>query len=311
MRTATVVMILLGVWSSTAVAQGQTGDRVFGQVVTIEISGVADQIQGDEICKRVPQLMPPGEYITKYGQVENGRLWARAAPVPDVKAFAAKIDFGKVTNIIERTIYVRATPVKGAGTSAAHPLVRALEGIKSTNADTRHSALEQLVDMQPNKWRPEVVKALQVPLGGSDDRAKALAVKALGKWEGKASIPTLLKVMSSRSYRDSSARSEAIELLGQFKDPTTIEPIARRMSDVSDRREAAKALMKFGRAAEKATLGVLTNKDGDTRIAACEVLEKIGGKASIAPLEGLTKDVNKRLSAAATRSLKAVKKRTG
>jgi HEAT repeat protein len=308
---AMIVVILLGL-GCTASGQGQMSDRVFGQVVVIEISGVVDEIQGDAICRRIPQLMPPGEYVTKFGTVENGKLWSRVAPIPDVKAFAGKIDFGKVTAIRERTIYVKATPVTGAGTAAASPLNRALEGLKSSNADTRHSALEQLIAMKPNSARDEVVKVLQAPLNNSDDRTgKGLAVKALVQWNGKASIPTLLKVTGSNDHRDYLARAAAIDALAQFKDPATIVPIARRVTDVSDRRHAVEALIAFGPLAEKATLSVLTNKDGDTRIGACQVLEKIGGKASVASLEALTKDVNKRLSSAATSALKAVKKRAG
>ena len=164
--------------------------------------------------------------------------------------------------------------------------------------------------MKPNQSRDEVVKALQRPLTGSDSRAKALAIKALGVWSTKAALtPTLLKVIESRDYRDSEARAAAIELLVQYKDPAAIEPIARRLTDVSDRYDAVKALVTFGPKAEKATIAALSNSDKETRIAASEVLEKIGGKASIAPLEATAKDQHKRLNAAANKALKAVKKR--
>jgi HEAT repeat protein len=199
--------------------------------------------------------------------------------------------------------------VAGAGTEAASPLNRALAGIKSKNEDTRHSALEQLIAMKPNASRAQVVRALEGPLRGSDDRAKALAVKALVRWNGKASIPTLLKLLDTGDYRDAYPRSEAIEQLSQLKEPVAIEPIARRMTDVSNRWAAARALPAFGPAAERATLKVLSNKEDDTRIAAYQVLEKIGTKASVAPLEAATKDSNKRVSAAATKALKEVKKR--
>jgi hypothetical protein len=309
MRWAIMAAVLLAANASAAWGQGQMGDRVFGQVVVIEISGVADEIQGDAICRRVPELMNDGEYVTRFGTVSGGRLTARVAPIPDVKAFAKKIDFGEVTAIRERTIYVRATPVPGAGTDAATPLNRALAGLKSKSADTRHSALEQLIAMKPDRSRAQVVTALEGPLRGSDDRAKALAVKALARWNGKASVPKLLKVVDSGDYRDSSARAAAIKVLSEFKEPAAIDPIARRLSDVSNRWDAVRALPDFGPAAERATLKALSSKDADTRIGAYEVLEKIGTKASVAPLQTATKDSNKRVSSAATSALKAVKKR--
>jgi hypothetical protein len=305
MRPIIISAALLMLSASAAHGQG-TSDRVFGQVVVIEVTDAVDEIQRDEIARRVPQLMGPGEYVTRFTTGTEGQLFARVAPVPDVQAFAAKIDFGSVTKIEGRRITVRAKPVQGAGTAAATPLNRALEGIKSSNADIRDSALEQLAQMKPDQRRGEVLTALRGPLTSTDTRANALAVQALGVWGTQENLPTLIKALDSR---DGLTRKKGIEALARFKDLATIEPIARRLGSSYDGSAAVEALIKLGPASEKTALRALTSKDERVRRDACKILEKIGTSDSLATLTAAKQDSDAFVRVGAEQAVRAITRR--
>jgi hypothetical protein len=309
MRTAVIAAVLLALACPAAYGE-ERGTQVYGprQIVTIEIMGVADEIQRDEITRRIPELMDPGEYVTRF-YTDPGLLTARVAPISDVNAFASRIDFGKVTRINGRTIIVKATPVPGAGSAAASPLNRALAGLKSSDADVLESALEQLAEIKPIRARrTEVLQALLRPLGGTDVRAKTLAIEALGVWGTRGHVPALVELLDNRDAR---LRCAAIRALGQLKDPAAIAPIARRLDDHFDRHDAVKALVALGPAAEEAVLPALANQESDVRRAACEILEEIGSADSVAALKAAQADSNTWVRSAAADALKAVYRRGG
>jgi hypothetical protein len=308
MRAVLCSTIPLALLTLIAVAQGQTqmSDRVFGQVVNIEIFGTVDEIQRDQISRRVPELMDRGEYVTRF-HTRDGVLIARVAPVADVKAFAARIDFGKVTRISGRTIYVSATPVPAAGTAAASPLNRALAGLKSSDVDSRESALEQLAQMRPlRQRRNDVLRALAGPVTSADVRMKALAIEAVGVWGTHAEVPVLLKLLDTTDYYP---RRAVIKALGRLKHPAAIEPIARRLCDELDSSEAVEALVAFGPAAEQAALHVLAGDDSTARAGACKVLEKVGTRHSVAALKAAKNDPDNWVRSAASRALKSLSRR--
>ena len=75
--------------------------------IQIKITGVSDANSRQFILNRLPVLMGGGSHLVRSSSTANGML-VTLAPVKDAQAFAAKIDFGKVTGVQGRTITVAA-----------------------------------------------------------------------------------------------------------------------------------------------------------------------------------------------------------
>lgn len=74
-------------------------------MVTLKISGTTTSAEREEISEKAKSLTDGnGNYITTYHM--NDTYTVNVGPVMDVKAFVQQIDFGKVTKVEERTIYV-------------------------------------------------------------------------------------------------------------------------------------------------------------------------------------------------------------
>ncbi len=232
-----------------------------------------------------------------HGMFTSGNLTqAVVAPVSDLKAFAGKIAFGKVTNIDEagRTIEVEADRSKFPVAKAAEPfpdrpsrptkpadvadaVAGALEDLKSTDRHRRAWALRQLAELKPNERRAEVAKALEALLDDNDGFIRKDAVKGLEVWGTKENVPALLKQLT---HNDSFFRGDVIELLGKMKDERAVEPVAARLTEFFDRGNASKALHDMGPMAEKTLHRYLSHPDGGVRHEACKILKGIGTRAS-------------------------------
>lgn len=83
------------------------------EVVIVHVSGVSNDLMGGAIRDKLRQLADPGPNVFALGRAHNGQMTVHVSPVQDAKAFAAKIDFGTVKRVEERTITIVARQDRG------------------------------------------------------------------------------------------------------------------------------------------------------------------------------------------------------
>src|SRR5262249_13612725 len=101
-------------------------------------------------------------------------------------------------------------------------LAKALEDLKGSDAGRRKAAADKLALAVAGKGREEVARALAPLLKEEDAWTRLAAVKALGVWGTKESVPALLRMLDDKAFF---VPGPAIESLGQLKDPRVAEPI--------------------------------------------------------------------------------------
>ncbi|MFN3149190.1 hypothetical protein [Bremerella sp.] len=86
-------------------------------MVTLKISGTSTSEERDKISEKAKSLTDGNSnFISSYHM--NDTYTVNVGPVMDVKAFVEQIDFGKVTKVEERTIYVDLNPESEAEPAA-------------------------------------------------------------------------------------------------------------------------------------------------------------------------------------------------
>jgi HEAT repeat protein len=148
----------------------------------------------------------------------------------------------------------------------------------STDVFRRSDALDWLAQAPPDdEHRAEVVQAVEPVVLGDDMGQAERAGKALAHWATRDQVPNLINALGSRN---GAARATAMDALARLKDERAIAPIAARLSDLSDRPHAARALEAFGPAAEKEVARYAFHKDGGPRQEADRLLKAYGTKDS-------------------------------
>ena len=81
------------------------------ETVTITVSGVADSETRQQFNKAIIAIVKPsgGDWRVSFSTIGDKTIF-RVCPISDPKAFADKIDFGKVTRVEDRSIDVEAGP---------------------------------------------------------------------------------------------------------------------------------------------------------------------------------------------------------
>src|SRR5262249_51831833 len=134
--------------------------------------------------------------------------------------------------------------------------------------------------------RAEVEKAVQPLLNDRDTFIQGDAIKAIGVWGSKDSVPALIKLLKHTWVF---TRQAVYDVLPTFKDERSAEPIAQGLKDFAERGHAAKAIKVLGPMAEKTVLPYLNTDDVFLRPEICNILAEIGTKASVPALEEATK----------------------
>jgi S1-C subfamily serine protease/HEAT repeat protein len=185
---------------------------------------------------------------------------------------------------------------------------QALDDLKSADAARRTAATRRIAATPPvENRRADVVSRLETLLNDQSGDARVAAVKGLGRWGGKKTIPTLAARLQGF---DPTLHAVVIDTLAEFKDDEAAAAIARRLPDVFDRPRATQALKAMDApVAEKAILPLLKDDNVFVRVEAVKVLADVGGRDSVTPLEQLASDNNIFYSGPAAQALAAVKAR--
>jgi hypothetical protein len=139
------------------------------------------------------------------------------------------------------------------------------------------------------------------------DKPYPPAVEGLGGWGSKEEHgPALVQLVSTST----TARGEAMKAVTKLNDERGIAAIAERLKDGwdRDRSPARDCLISFGPRAEDEVLRVLQSGDHFTKRSAISILQHVGGKNSLAPLEEARKDIS--LKGDADAAIKAIQARS-
>jgi S1-C subfamily serine protease/HEAT repeat protein len=168
---------------------------------------------------------------------------------------------------------------------------QALDDLKSADAAKRRKAARRISVTAPSDdRRADISSRLELLLNDQSGDVRNAAVKGLGRWGGKGSIPILVKRLEGF---DPGFHAVVIDTLAELKGDDVATAIARRVPDAFDRGKAVQALKSMDPlVAEKALLPLLSDTNVFVRCEAIKVLADLGGRNSIAPLEKLSKDNN-------------------
>jgi hypothetical protein len=166
------------------------------------------------------------------------------------------------------------------------------------------AAADRLAKVFPNEERrAEVARALEKLTTHWQFNARSSAAHALVVWAIPDNMPALIKMLDDTVP---SVRAEAMNALAALKDERGARAVAKMLTSLPDRGNAAKALETMGPVAEKAVLPFLTNPDAQVKVEACHILKAIGTQDSVAALQTAAQDKNRLVSQAAQDALTAL-----
>ncbi|MFO0880501.1 MAG: trypsin-like peptidase domain-containing protein [Gemmataceae bacterium] len=167
----------------------------------------------------------------------------------------------------------------------------------------RREAIEKIAKVKVvEAKRGEVIATLTPILSENDDFVRRSVLKALGVWGTKEVVPAMLPLLDDKSLF---VRMDVMEALSKMKDERGVEPIAKRLSVLSDRTYASNALKAYGSMAEKAVADQLASPEWTVRMEACRILKEIGTAKSTPALTKSTKDTNALVARFAREALQA------
>jgi HEAT repeat protein len=168
----------------------------------------------------------------------------------------------------------------------------ALLDLDSGDFRRRGDAVAKLAQATPKPDDPRRVKVSAVLVDIVHDRKQSFGIDlgnlgdAIGVWQAPGTIPSLLPMLDHDA--DFMHRHTAMVVLAHTKDKRAVFPIVRWL--IEDTRDAKEALIDMGPVAEDEVIKLLSNKNADARLAACEILGQIGTRKSLKPLDTLVYD---------------------
>lgn len=281
----------------------------FEKTVTMTIFNLPKEKFTTEFLERIGTWTDSSPHSVR-PQWSGDLLTVEVAPVSDLARFASRVNFGRVTRLdsTQRAITVLARPDNDPDAEVPDdPFQLLLRDLRSEDQARRKSAIVRLKLMRPNDYRREVIKTLEPMLHDKDLEIRQEAIRAYGHWGGSEAVPPLLALLSEDNpaiYRP------VIDMLGVIKDPRAAEPLARKWF-AREPEAVSAALIAIGPAAEEAMIEQLNNPNMPLRIAACQVLRRIGSRASLGPLLKLTDEKPGPLTEAAWQAIEAIAARKG
>lgn len=194
-------------------------------------------------------------------------------------------------------------------------VAKLLEQLKADDLGTRQAAARDLSGERLGSATPELLSQMASLANDPDDTVRRAALTILANHGAKDHVPMLIKGLNDS---DTGVRTAIVKGLGRIKDPRAIEPLVNLLatgqsdpfySRPARESPAADALVRIGSAAEPAVLGLLKEKNVETRIQACTVLKQIGTRKSLGPLKDLTVNPSKELSEAAAEACRSIQSR--
>jgi HEAT repeat protein len=175
--------------------------------------------------------------------------------------------------------------LRGYGTPESDLVGQTIADLKSTDAETRRLAVEDLAKkrLDENK-HADASQALDPLLADSDTRIRSAAVQALKVWATKDNVPALTRLLNDVALKDQILGGKILDVLVQFKDDRVYAVLAQCLPIDPYRPRASKGLRGMGPAAEKVVIPLLGHGLPVVRKEACHILGAIGTRTSLQPL---------------------------
>lgn len=279
----------------TPTATSKTGS--LQENVEFVFTNLASEEQRNFVADRLNDMLEGrGPFPT--WRLPNGTFMARIPGPINPQEFVKQLDLGEAVEVqpAKMTIAVSLpSPLPPRSTTA---LLRLMAG----RDRTRHvEAVEEFAKQTPNDRRMEVARALEQKLQERDERLRVAAIRALGVWGDRTSVPPLVELLDDRA---TSVRWSAMEALAKLKDERGAEQIAKRL--LNDTRQVSLTLQEFGAVAEPAVTPYLEHFNKTARLEACRILKVIGTKQSIPALQMAAFDEDPSVAEAALDAIRAL-----
>jgi hypothetical protein len=202
-----------------------------------------------------------------------------------IGVFISRVTVDRGSDSAPAAVSRRAAPAEVKDAQLAQTLI----DLKSSDMWARKKAAEQLALAEPTGDRDAVAQALESVLADPNTFTRQAAIKALGVWGTRDSVPALIKVVKGS---DVFACRAALLALGNLKDERAVGPVVGCLASVHTRADAGKALREMGSMAEKEVAKLLRSGDIWVRAEACKVLRDIGTTASVPALQQVARENN-------------------
>ena len=277
----------------SAMLSNRDGFAKFDERHVVEV--VVQKLPGDVVDfvqKRVRDITHCEHWQYTHG---GDSIRVTVAPVYDVRALAAAIDFGKVTRVdVSQSLLVVVAeasklppPLPPEIRNASHPAFyrRNLDDFTCWSDRRRRAAIERLRNVQPKELRREIAAAYVSLLKHPDGDIRRKAVEAMPVWAAAdQALPDLLEMLDESDHW---LVEEVIKALGRFKDPRAIGPLCNVAQQ--HRNLAVEALAAIGPQAEPEVLKFLDQSNPEVRITAAKALGEIGSIECVRSLEAIAR----------------------
>jgi HEAT repeat protein len=186
-----------------------------------------------------------------------------------------------IANRILRRLGSTAAAAPPAGPATLDQLI---EDLKAGGTRAQTAARRLAVRPLEQARQKDVSQALEKALKDSDPQTRIDAVRALGVWADKGGVMAVAGVVFDPNH---DLRHAALHALGQLKDSRTCDAVFARWLVPEDRGAARASFEAMGPVAESAVRRGLDNPSQSYQIEACQILKKIGTKASVPSLSAV------------------------
>lgn len=196
-------------------------------------------------------------------------------------------------------------------------LAKTEERLNSSDLAERQAAARDLSSGRLSTPSAALLARMASLASDPDETLRHAALTVLASHGSREHVPLLIKALNDP---DAGVRVAVAKGLVRLKDPRAIEPLVNLLASgqgdqpyFRPNREsaAAEALVRMGPAAESAVLGLLKEKNIETRCQACNILKQIGTRKSLTHLKDLTLNPSKELSEAAAEACRSIQARDG
>jgi hypothetical protein len=275
----------------------------------VEISGdlTADELAlvGEFVQDCLPNARFVGSHLAsgKSGQAGVATYPViGVGPVDSAEEFLAQLKFGTVTTISPDRIRIEVKrPLPPAAESVRNRASAALDALRSGDRTRQADAVKSLAKLQPLAQREEVAAELLVLL--ATPNLGFSTAEAFKRW----ALPQQAEAIKQLVGQQGVNPVEALDVLGAIDVDAAVQ--AARDLIATDETLARHVLARLGAPAELSVVAFLQNPDPKIRKIGCEVLQSIGGEASIEPLKSLQSDANATIATEARRAVDIIQNR--